>query len=241
MLIRNRSLSSRLFLNAGSCALVLMLVLSTAAAKDGGASGDKGVNIVVSFLDCSAGAGKKSVLHAWVRNLQTHKVVVDRSTPPTTSLIKSMEFVLAPGAFNLLIGSLYCSQTLDLVVPDQPSMAVTLFGSKAVTMLENATSLAGSLPLAGTSVAIVYKQYPGGRRGFVSPDGYYEVPAIVDGPTYYAASLPSGDATIRLYDSAHDRWLDVATIGLDYRSFSKRYVQHDISAADILGAQISGP
>ncbi|HUN30209.1 MAG TPA: hypothetical protein VMV65_10425, partial [Alphaproteobacteria bacterium] len=116
-----------------------------------------------------------------------------------------------------------------------------LFGISAVKMTEGTGAISGTLPFGGVSVAIVYKNDVGQRGGTISPDGFYQMPAVVDGRSYYAADVPSGAvATVRLYDSSGTRWIDVATFTVEYKSSVRRYVERDISLGDVESGTLGG-
>jgi hypothetical protein len=217
---------------AGISALLLADVSASTSAST--------VQMNLAFVDCPANSGKLSSLRVRIIDLQTRKSVADWHGKPTQSVLKAASFALKPGPVELMTASSNCSQSSLIMVPDQSQVAVSMFASKTVKLVDSAGSLGGSLPFAGVSVSLVYKKIAGSASGPASPDGYYEIPAVVDGRSYYAGQAPSGEATVRLYDGSHARWLDVATVYLDPRSKPAAFATRDISERDVENGMSGG-
>jgi hypothetical protein len=219
--------------------LIAMSLLATVTGEMRAAARE--VHVSVNFVECPAGASQPSILKAWVRDLKTHKIVIDQSEPASKAALETMAFSLMPGAYDILVHSEYCSQEIQLLIPGQQRLSLTLFGKRAVTILEGAGAISGTLPFDGVTVAIVYKGTAAGPAAAGSPDGFYQVPAIVNDRWYYAANVPAGAmATLRVYDGSHVRWIDVATVKVNPKSTARRYIEMDVTANSLGNATIEG-
>jgi hypothetical protein len=200
----------------------------------------RSTKVSVTFVDCQANIGKNSPLRMTAIDLRSRKAVLSWRGIATRAATKTATFDLSPGPYEFLAASEDCGQSVRFMLPDKQTLAVVMFASTRTKVIEGAGAIGGTLPFEGASVSIVYKETKVSSGGPTSPDGYYEVPAVVSGRAYLAGDAPVGSATVRLYDGSHTRWIDVGTVALDSNAKPWPYVEKDIGTNDVARGTAGG-
>lgn len=191
--------------------------------------------VTINFVDCAV---SRSGLSLNIRNLATRKVVLDISQAPTRAMIRTATVHLAPAPYDVLVSTDICSQhTVFSVLEGMPAETITLIGRQGLVFSGARDSISGALPMDGLFVAIVYKEMRESSGHFASADGYFQVPAIVEGKSYYAGQVPTGNATIRIYDATRLRWLDAATVTIQRDRLN---IVRNITSSDIMAGVRGG-
>jgi hypothetical protein len=217
--------------------LQLLLITATiqaflsAPASPASADDARTERVNITFFDCAANRTAPSDVRVGLlkRDGSLSSVIFPEATPAT---VRHLTIRLAPGQYDLVVANGDCGDDLQLsVLPGLDRNVVALARSKAI-LTSNLGSISGVLPDKGWQVAIVFKS----RRGIggnLSPDGFFQVPAVVDGNAYYATHLPLRTATLRLYNQALYRWIEFDVGSLTEAAPN---IVHNITLQDIESA-----
>lgn len=195
-------------------------ILGVATALAGSHQGvlERHFQVTVTYVDCIREGATPHLTRATIRDISNGHVVLERQF--TTAFPGSAEFTLQlpVGAYEILAGSERCTQSAVFEVLRQKQQSLLLVSAPGVRSFGARTSIAGTVPFDGAIVYLVYKNLPNPGRLWLSPDGYYQVPAAVVGRAFYAGEIPEGEATIRLYDASRARWIDAAVVQIDFKA-----------------------
>jgi hypothetical protein len=217
------------YLLKSSCAAAVGLISCGVALA---AAPSATMSVTITYVDCPQNINLDS--QPTITVFGKHDLLVTRDSLPRLSArsIREITITLPPGFYGISVVNADCSdEVLLALLPGHPRHVVAL-GKKEALLRTYRTMMAGTLPFEGAQVAIVYVGRTATQGQIASPDGYVEIPAVVEGDAYYAVGLPTGNVTIRLYNQGRYRWLDFegGRIGPPEGS---AYLVRDITARDV--------
>lgn len=121
------------------------------------------------------------------------------------AFLRNFGVTLPPGFYNVFVGNDACSDSLQVTVLKGHNLEVFATGRSTVYFGLPHASVAGTLPMAGSNVSIVYDFARDAAN--VGPV-HLEIPASVQGNTYYAGALPNGQPALRIYNQTRTAWAD---------------------------------
>lgn len=185
--------------------------------------------LAITYVDCARNRGVNLSLRITARDLRTSRVAYTNETLASIADVKNEVVYLRADAYEIMATSGDCSQSAVVQVSND-RMPIILIGAPGVRMFGARTSIAGSLPVDGAIVYLVYKNLSCHRD--CSPDGFVQIPAVVNKRTYYAGEIPVGEATVRLYDATRSRWLDSQAIRIGTGAHDRNVI-YNIGACTI--------
>lgn len=193
------------------CAIPLIALIAGVAPAPSG--GDR-QSVAVTYLDCPDNLGRSTQIR--LTALDGHgRIALAQSWENNPTGINRIAVSLSPGYYDVVIASGNCSDEILVDVLQGHNRNVVAMGHRGAAMHTYRATLSGTLPFAATHVGIVYLERKALQYEQRNSAGLLEIPAAINGTAYYAVWLPSGKATIRLYNEGLHRWLDIGAININ--------------------------
>jgi hypothetical protein len=215
--------------------LVMVLAVFVFPTVSSALANDQSQRVNVTFLDCPENSQNPSNVRAGlIRPDGTHSEATFSEATP--SAVRHFSLNVIPGNYDLVVANGDCADTLQLTILHGFDRDVVALARHTTVLVGRTGSISGTLPEEGWQAAMVFKNRPGDSRN-LSPDGFEQVPVVVNGAAYYATHLPLGHATLRLYNQGFYRWIDVpiGNIGPNQAA-----VVHNVTVQEIENAHIAG-
>lgn len=178
------------------------------APSEGNARIGAGQSIDLAFVNCTNAHIAYSSPMLVVAD-QHDKVLMSKSFPrEANKVVRHLTLSLSPGFYHISVSNGDCSDDVYVPVLLGHNRKIVVLSRNRAVLASRLGVVYGLLPMAGWRVSIVYED----RRARVgessSPDGYLEIPAVVERDACYATALPTGKPTVRLYNQRLSRRVD---------------------------------
>lgn len=164
--------------------------------------------VTITYVDCPKNAETHSNISLTVFGERGAIVNVKTSTTNVGKGVRTIKSAVPPGFYDIAVTSGRCSDELLVTVLPGHDRHLLAVGKSEALLRSNRNTLAGTVPFEGARVAVVYRDRQPVQGQTASPDGYLQIPAMVEGAAYYAIDLPPGIVTVRLYNQGGYRWFD---------------------------------
>ncbi len=190
------------------------------------------VFLTIEYVDCPKNLGANGDIRVVIFDEKGATVLSRHYATAATAGVQDIEISLRPGGYTGVVAKGDCGDELLITLLQARPRHILAIGWNSAPLRTNRGMLSGTIPFSGAQVAVIYRDRRALDGRSSSPDGYLQLSALVEGTAYYATGLPDGEATVRIYNEGHNKWLDFDAGRID-QSAGRLTLVRDISLNEI--------